>query len=277
MVAGDASRLQQVFWNLLSNAVKFTPKGGRIDVGVQYADGHAVVRVRDDGCGIRPEDLACIFDRFRQVDSSTTRRSGGLGLGLAIVRHLVELHGGTVRAESEGDGRGATFFVALPVLNAPATGAGAARPDRRQARAGDGRGQLPLLDGLRVLVVEDDAETRELIKVILQEVGAEVVAVPSVRKAIEALNRHPDVLVSDIAMPEHDGYDLIRHVRNLHADEGGRIPALALTAFARSEDSRRALLAGFQMHAAKPVEPAELVSMVAALARRAPAAGTHGP
>ncbi len=268
MVAGDASRLQQVFWNLLSNAVKFTPKGGRIEVGVEYTDGHAVVRVRDNGCGIRPEDLACIFDRFRQVDSSTTRRSGGLGLGLAIVRHLVELHGGTVRAESEGENRGATFFVSLPVLSAPAPALAMLRPSARHAQSGSGHRAPALLDGVRVLVVEDDAETRELLRVILEEVGAEVIAVPSVSRAIEALREHPDVLVSDIAMPEHDGYDLIRYVRGLRSDEGGRIPALALTAFARNEDSRRALLAGFQMHAAKPVEPEDLVSMVAALVRR---------
>ncbi|MEW6272868.1 MAG: CHASE domain-containing protein, partial [Thermodesulfobacteriota bacterium] len=268
VVAGDASRLQQVFWNLLSNAVKFTPKGGRIEVRVDHLDGQAVIDVRDDGCGIRPEDLACVFDRFRQVDSSTTRRSGGLGLGLAIVRHLVELHGGAVSAHSEGEGRGATFRVSLPLLAVRASAAVSADGARAAADAGH-EAHVPPLAGLRVLVVDDDGETRELIKVILEEFGAEVCAVASVTRALDALARlRPDVLVSDIAMPERDGYDLIRHVRGLRDEEGGKIPALALTAFARSEDCRRALLAGFQMHAAKPVEPDELVSMVAALARR---------
>jgi CheY-like chemotaxis protein len=268
VVAGDASRLQQVFWNLLSHAVKFTPRGGRIEVRFSHHDGQALIDVQDNGCAIRPEDLACIFDRFRQVDSSTTRRSGGLGLGLAIVRHLVELHGGVLRAESEGEGRGATFRVALPVLAVRASAA-AVDDGEHAARDGTARSHPPALAGLRVLVVDDDGETRDLIKVILEEFGAEVCTVPSVTRALDALERvRPDVLVSDIAMPERDGYDLIRHVRGLRDEDGGGIPALALTAFARSEDCRRALLAGFQMHAAKPVEPEELVSMVAALARR---------
>ena len=271
VVAGDTNRLQQVFWNLLSNAVKFTPKGGRIAVGLERRGAQAQVSVNDDGCGIRPEDLACIFDRFRQVDSSTTRRSGGLGLGLAIVRHLVELHGGTVRAESDGENRGATFCVSLPLLAARRPGA---EPevalDGERAAADNALLLEPrALAGLRVLVVDDDQETRELIKTILEEVGAEVCAVPSVTKAVEALQRQePDVLVSDIAMPERDGYELIRYIRGLAEAEGGKMPALALTAFARTEDRRRALLAGFQMHASKPVEPAELVGMVASLARR---------
>jgi len=268
VVAGDANRLQQVFWNLLSNAVKFTPKGGRIDIELAPGGGQAMVRVSDDGCGIRPQDLACIFDRFRQVDSSTTRRSGGLGLGLAIVRHLVELHGGTVRAESDGENHGATFRVALPLLSTGRDAVDRAAPaEGRRAEPRDGAQAQPLL-GLDILVVDDDHETRELIKTILEEGGASVRAVPSVPKAVEALEQQgPDVLVSDIAMPEHDGYELIRYVRALDAESGGRVPALALTAFARTEDRSRALLAGFQMHAAKPVEPAELVAMVASLAR----------
>lgn len=275
VVAGDANRLQQVFWNLLSNAVKFTPKGGRIEVQLARAAGQASVRVTDDGCGIRPQDLACIFDRFRQVDSSTTRRSGGLGLGLAIVRHLVELHGGTVRAESDGENLGSTFRVALPLL--PAARDGATRPGAEAVHpAARERIDPQPLAGLKVLVVDDDLETRELIKTILEEGGAEVCAVPSVPKAVEALEHHgPDVLVSDIAMPDHDGYELIRYVRGLDAASGGGVPALALTAFARTEDRSRALLAGFQMHAAKPVEPAELVAMVASLARRPGAAGAE--
>ena len=275
VVAGDSNRLQQVFWNLLSNAVKFTPKEGAIDVSLESRSGQAVVCVSDDGCGIRPQDLACIFDRFRQVDSSTTRRSGGLGLGLAIVRHLVELHGGTVRAESPGENLGARFYVTLPVL--PSRVQGDVRPG-----AGDGNGRPAMrgeigqpLAGLRVLVVDDDRETRELIKTILEEGGADVCAVPSVSKAVEALERHgPDVLVSDIAMPERDGYELIRYVRS-RKTSGASVPALALTAFARSEDRSRALLAGFQMHAAKPVEPAQLVAMVASLARRPSAASAE--
>jgi len=272
VVAGDASRLQQVFWNLLSNAVKFTPKGGRIEVRLERRGGHALVSVSDDGCGIRPQDLGYIFDRFRQVDSSTTRRSGGLGLGLAIVRHLVELHGGMVRAESAGENLGATFCVSLPLLVAARqpTVDDVTESAREHAKAGAELrlGTRPLA-GLRVLVVDDDEETRELIKTILEEVGADVCAVPSVNRAVEALDSHgPHVLVSDIAMPDRDGYDLIRYIRGLAESDGGRLPALALTAFARSEDCRRALLAGFQMHAAKPVEPAELVAMVASLARR---------
>jgi PAS domain S-box-containing protein len=269
VVAGDSNRLQQVFWNLLSNAVKFTPKGGAIEVSLESRGAQAVICVRDDGCGIRPQDLACIFDRFRQVDSSTTRRSGGLGLGLAIVRHLVELHGGTVRAESAGENLGAGFFVTLPMLatRAPADPRPIDGDDHAAPRVEIGQ---PLA-GLRVLVVDDDLETRELIKTILEEGGADVCAVPSVNKAVEALDRHgPDVLVSDIAMPERDGYELIRYVRSRAEAAGGKVPALALTAFARTEDRSRALMAGFQMHAAKPVEPAELVAMVASLARRSP-------
>lgn len=266
VVAGDSNRLQQVFWNLLSNAVKFTPKAGSIEVALESRGAQAVICVRDDGCGIRPQDLACIFDRFRQVDSSTTRRSGGLGLGLAIVRHLVELHGGTVRAESAGENQGASFYVTLPMLASRAHGA--TRPVVDAAPAARAEIGQPLA-GLRVLVVDDDRETRELIKTILEEGGADVCAVPSVNKAVEALDHHgPDVLVSDIAMPERDGYELIRYVRSRAQAAGGAVPALALTAFARTEDRSRALLAGFQMHAAKPVEPAELVAMVASLARR---------
>jgi len=273
VVAGDANRLQQVFWNLLSNAVKFTPKGGSIEVQLARAGGQATVQVTDDGCGIRPQDLACIFDRFRQVDSSTTRRSGGLGLGLAIVRHLVELHGGTVRAESAGENLGSTFRVALPLLTSARDAAARAREEVAHPTSHEIVEPQPLA-GLKVLVVDDDLETRELIKTILEEGGAEVCAVPSVPKAVEALEHHgPDVLVSDIAMPDHDGYELIRYVRGLDAAAGGRVPALALTAFARTEDRSRALLAGFQMHAAKPVEPAELVAMVASLARRPSSAG----
>ena len=271
VVAGDSNRLQQVFWNLLSNAVKFTPKGGAIEVSLEGRGTQAVLCVSDDGCGIRPQDLACIFDRFRQVDSSTTRRSGGLGLGLAIVRHLVELHGGTVRAESPGENLGARFYVTLPVL--PSRAQGDVRPAESDGHS-ERRGEIGQpLAGLRVLVVDDDRETRELIKTILEEGGANVCAVPSVNKAVEALDHHgPDVLVSDIAMPERDGYELIRYVRSREEVSGGSVPALALTAFARTEDRSRALLAGFQMHAAKPVEPAELVAMVASLARRPPEA-----
>ena len=274
VVAGDSNRLQQVFWNLLSNAVKFTPKNGSIEVVLEHRSSQAVVRVTDDGCGIRPQDLACIFDRFRQVDSSTTRRSGGLGLGLAIVRHLVELHGGTVRAESDGEDRGASFYVTLPVLPSRTQG------EVRTSDVDGHRAPMPELEqplaGLRVLVVDDDVETRELIKTILEEGGANVCAVPSVNKAVEALDVHgPDVLVSDIAMPERDGYELIRYVRSLEEAQGGKVPALALTAFARTEDRSRALLAGFQMHAAKPVEPSELIAMVASLARRPPEASAR--
>jgi signal transduction histidine kinase/CheY-like chemotaxis protein len=263
-VSGDATRLQQVAWNLLSNAVKFTPRGGRVQLRLARRDGQVEIAVRDDGQGIRPDFLPYVFERFRQGDSTPTRAHGGLGLGLTIVRELVELHGGTVTAGSAGEGQGATFTVRLPLA--------AAAPDRR---GGAGASPSPTsevtesagLSGLRVLVVDDEADARDMIAVILTQRGAEVSTAGSVHEALTALDRvRPDVLVSDIGMPGEDGYSLIRQVRARPAERGGRTPAAALTAYARAEERSRALASGFQMHAPKPIDPDELVTVVQALA-----------
>jgi PAS domain S-box-containing protein len=261
LVVGDPQRLQQVVWNLLSNAVKFTPKGGEVRVSVEALDGHTEITVADTGQGIASEFLPHVFERFRQADPSSTRRHGGLGLGLAIVRQLVELHGGTVRAESPGEGRGATFVVSLPL-------AVSVEPEerRRQAPMGDGGSRSVSLDGLRVLVVDDEADARDLLGQILSRAHAEVAMAASAAEGVEVLERfQPHVLVSDISMPGADGYDFIRTLRK----RGHHLPAAALTAFARAEDRRRALLAGFQIHLAKPVDPGELLAAVASLAGRA--------
>jgi PAS domain S-box-containing protein len=265
-ISGDPARLQQVVWNLLSNAIKFTPKGGRVRVRLEGAGSHAEISVSDTGDGIGREFLPYVFDRFRQADQTTARRYGGLGLGLSIVRHLVELHGGTVRAESPGQGEGATFTVRLPLVPA------------RKAGDGDGAGLPPppavnvrrtvecpdKLDGLRVLVVDDEADTLELIKVLLAQCGAEVSTASSSAEALGLFAQSaPDVLISDIGMPGEDGYELIRKVRELPPERGGRTPAVALTAYARAADRLRVLRSGYQMHVAKPVELAELVAVVA--------------
>jgi PAS domain S-box-containing protein len=268
-VSGDPVRLQQVVWNLLSNAIKFTPRGGRVQIRLERVNSHIEIAVSDSGAGIVPEFLPYVFDRFRQADQRTTRHHGGLGLGLAIVRHLVELHGGTVRAESPGEGKGATFTVLLPVAPVYQT----VGSDERVHPAA--RDTLPLyecpdrLDALRVLVVDDEPDTRELLKAGLGQCGAEVMAVGSVVEALEAFEMGaPDVLISDIGMPGEDGYELIRKVRALPAENGGRVPAIALTAYARTEDRMQALRAGYQMHVPKPVELAELVAVVASLVQR---------
>jgi PAS domain S-box-containing protein len=264
MVAVDPDRLQQVVWNLLSNAIKFTPPGGHVDVSFDVRAGEALIVVADSGAGIDPAFLPYVFDRFRQAQASSTRAYGGLGLGLAIVRHLVELHGGTVRAESEGEGRGTTFTVTLPARaeRRPTTADLAARPPE----AGRALAGPRVLDGLRVLLVEDAEDTRELVVAILAQQGAEVTAVDSVAAAREALARgRPDVLVSDIGMRGEDGYTLIREVRR-RADTLRAMPALALTAYARAEDRRRALREGYDVHLAKPVDPRELVAVIAELA-----------
>jgi PAS domain S-box-containing protein len=256
-LVADPTRLQQVVWNLLSNAVKFTPRGGRVTVAAENDGDEVVLRVRDDGQGISPTFLPHVFERFRQADSSTTRPHGGLGLGLSIVRHLVELHGGTVAAASEGAGRGATFTVRLPRRPPGADDV----PDAATARA-----DVTVLRHVRVLVVDDEADARELIAEVLGAHGADVHTVSSVAAALAALPRfRPDVLVSDIAMSGEDGFELIRRVRALPADEGGRLPALALTAYAGGEDGRRVLDAGYQLHVAKPVEPQVLAQAVSRL------------
>ena len=263
-ISGDSARLQQIAWNLLSNAVKFTPERGRIEVRLEQKDGHVQLTVSDNGQGINPEFLPRVFDRFRQADSSTTRDYGGLGLGLAIVRHLVELHGGTVRAESSGEGKGASFCVTFPLI--------AERIDSSVLNQSGEYSQMDRtsLNGLRVLVVDDEPDARQIITTLIQRTGAEVMACESAHEALEALEKwHPDVLMSDIGMPGEDGYSLINKVRSLPADRGGGVPAAAFTAYAREEDRQRALDAGYQMHIAKPVSSGQLVAMIAHLAGRA--------
>ncbi|MEH2276787.1 MAG: PAS domain S-box protein [Nostoc sp.] len=268
VVVGDTNRLQQVVWNLLSNAVKFTSKGGRVDVQLERIESYVQIRVSDTGAGIAAEFLPHVFERFRQADSSSTRSHGGLGLGLAIVRHLVELHGGSVSAESLGIGQGATFIVNLPMkavyVEANTTEALSSYMDAQQTN-----NYLPRLDDLRVLIVDDEADARHLLTTILGEYGAQVIAAASAYEALLAVQQfHPHILVSDIGMPQEDGYTLIRQVRALPKDQGGRIPAVALTAYARAEDRTQALLAGFQLHVPKPVNAGELAAVIANLTGR---------
>ena len=262
MISGDANRLQQVVWNLLSNAVKFTDSGGRVSVKVSRIGGVVEVSVSDTGQGISKEFLPYVFDRFRQADSTTTRQHGGLGLGLAIARHFVEIHGGTINAESGGDGRGATLTIRLPLIEA--SGKSLAKPDQlKLARAPQ------LLSGLNVLLVDDDSDTLTLMATALKRRQANVTAVSSAGEAIQAITRkRPDVLVSDIAMPDEDGYGLIQKIRLLENGATENIPAVAITAYAKEEDRERALSAGFQIYLAKPVELTELISVVARAARR---------
>ena len=264
-VLGDSDRLQQVVWNLLSNAIKFTPRGGRVEVRLREEGPYAAIQVSDTGIGIRTDFLPYVFDRFRQAESTLTRSHGGLGLGLSIVRHLIELHGGTVEVESEGEGAGATFTVRLPLR--------AELAERSPFDGGASTSQvwsLPdLLREVRVLVVEDEEDTRDLLVTALEQCGADVSAVGTVPEALEFFDRAaPDVLVSDIGVPIEDGYSLIRKVRAREEGQGGRVPAAALTAYARAEDRLRALEAGFQTHLAKPVDPSDLVATVARLAGR---------
>ena len=259
-VSGDAERLQQVVWNLLANAIKFTPSGGRVEVRLGRVGAHVELQVTDSGTGIDPSTLPRLFERFWQADSSTTRAHGGLGLGLAVVRHLVELHGGTVRAESGGEGQGASFTVALPLLTLR-------RPavvDAAQVAADDAATGRDVLRGLRVMVVDDDQDTCEIVGAVLRRAGAEVRTCMSASQALTVLDSWvPDLLVSDIAMPGEDGYTLIRKVRARKSEEGGRMVAMALTAYGREEDRMRALSAGFQAHVGKPIQPGQLVRLVA--------------
>jgi len=269
-ISGDADRLQQIVWNLLTNAVKFTPKGGRIQVKVQRVDSHVEVVVTDTGVGISKEFLPYVFDRFRQADASTTRIHGGLGLGLSIVHQLVDLHGGTVSVHSEGEGKGATFTISLPFVGVISNQNEAEAVHPTQSDEVLSFEGLPSLQGLKVLVVDDEADTRELIREVLKECGSEVITSPSVAEALIALEQHkPDVLISDLGMPDEDGYSLIAKVRELPPERGGEIPAAALTAYARAEDRMRVLRSGFQFHLPKPVDSAELVTVVASLAGRA--------
>jgi signal transduction histidine kinase/AmiR/NasT family two-component response regulator len=266
-VEGDADRLQQIFGNLLSNGIKFTPEGGNVTVHSAVDDGEATIRIVDDGAGIAPEFLPHLFDRFSQEDTSSTRRQSGLGLGLFLVRHLAELHGGRVCATSEGLGRGSEFCVALPLRkdSAPTL----LRRDRDAS--------LPSLEGLKVLVIDDQLEARESLGMLLGSAGAEVVAPSSARAAFDWLaaaagGELPDVLVCDIAMPGEDGYTVLRKLRAWKTPDGRQplkhMPALAVTAFSQREDRMRALTAGFQMHMAKPIAPDELIVVIAMMSDR---------
>jgi signal transduction histidine kinase/ActR/RegA family two-component response regulator len=260
IVSADPARLQQVAWNLITNAIKFTPREGRVSIALRETDNQIELSVSDTGQGIKPEFLPFVFDRFRQADASTTRRHGGLGLGLSIVKSLVELHGGTVDVESPGEGLGATFLVRLPIpphsAEAPVSVAAIE--------------STPELTGLRILVVDDEDDARILARRVLEERGAHVITVSSAAEAMASVgqNNPPSVLVSDIGMPEQDGYDLIKQMRALPGD-AGRVPAVALTALARVEDRKRALSAGYQKHVSKPVNPAELVAVIASVTGRA--------
>jgi signal transduction histidine kinase len=263
-IFGDAARIQQVVWNLLSNAIKFTPKGGSVTMSVSRQATAIVIEVTDTGIGIDAEFLPRVFERFKQADASATRTRGGLGLGLAIVRHLVELHGGTIEARSEGLGKGSTFTVMLPVE--------AGKRDHRAGAIVRSARPAPLdrpreIEGLRVLVVDDEPDARELIRVLLESCNIEVVTAASAAEAMDVVrSKRLDVVLSDVAMPDEDGLSFIRRVRLLERDENGRVPAVALTAYARLEDRTRALRAGFNAHVAKPVEPNELLAVLSSFA-----------
>ena len=270
-VWGDPYRLQQCFWNLVSNAIKFTPKGGRVQVAVSRTGGHIDFTVVDDGKGIAPAFLPHMFERFRQADASTTRYHGGLGLGLSIVKSLVELHGGSVRASSEGLGKGATFCIEMPAIASNALPTVTQRDQPSASMAERPAVDQPSLHGLSVLVIDDEPDALDLVKRVLSDCGAKVFVAESARAGLDLLQREkPDVLISDIGMPDEDGYMLIRQVRALKAKQGGKIPAAAVSAFARPEDRTRALRAGYQMHLAKPLDPTELTAVVASLATRKP-------
>lgn len=266
-ISGDPNRLQQVVWNLLSNAIKFTPRGGKVQVLLSRVESQIEIVVADTGAGISPEFIPLVFERFRQADASLTRRHGGLGIGLSIVKQLVELHGGTVRVESAGEGQGTTFTVRLPMSAVHR----ALFEDQRSQPKTVTVTPFTVMDltNVKVLVIDDQADARALIKRVLTECNAEVVTAATADEVLRLLEKErPHVLISDIGMPEVDGYELLRRVRALGAERGGRMPAIALTAFARSEDRTRALCAGFQAHVAKPVEPSELIATVASVAGR---------
>jgi PAS domain S-box-containing protein len=267
-IQGDPNRLQQIVWNLLSNAVKFTPAGGAVQVQLRRADSEVEISVTDTGRGINPEFLPFVFDRFRQQDSTLTRTHGGLGLGLAIVRHLSELHGGTAHAYSRGEGTGATFTVKFPTFIKTLSEAGTESPEWTNPSPDRPLAHSSALDNLLVLAVDDHDDTREMLNVMLRRHGARVIAVKSAEEAVEAAgNLNPDILVSDIEMPGEDGYSLIRRIRETEAETGRRLIAIALTAHARVEDRLRALSAGYQSHVAKPIEPAELIAVIESLTR----------
>jgi signal transduction histidine kinase/ActR/RegA family two-component response regulator len=261
-VAGDSNRLQQIFWNLLSNAIKFTPKGGKIEIIVEQIGSYIEIGIHDSGLGISPDFMPYVFDRFRQADASLTRQYGGLGLGLAIVKQLVELHGGTVRAESAGAGKGASFIVNLPLT----TSSDKVINEPWSLKRNPFDGENLSLSGIKVLVIDDELDAREVIKRILTHCGASVTTAASAMEGLQRLRLDkPDVLISDIGMPDKNGYQFIREVRNLPAESGGKTPAIALTAFARPEDQISAMNAGYQAHLTKPVESRELITEIAKL------------
>jgi PAS domain S-box-containing protein len=272
MILGDASRLQQIFWNLLSNAVKFTNEGGRVEASLTHSRDSVEVAISDTGAGIEPEFLRYVFDRFRQADSTSTRRYGGLGLGLAIVRHLAEAHGGSVSASSPGIGMGSTFKVHFPAsrtLRRLQPESGPPELESRRFVQGESLGERQKLNGVHVLVVDDDPETLDMLKFILERSQAKVTTAVSAVEALRALEQSPaDVLVSDLAMPNQDGFDLIRQVRSLPPERGGNIPAVALSAYTRDTDRRRALAAGFHFYLSKPVSPSELIAGLATMLGR---------
>ena len=267
-ISGDADRLQQVFWNLLNNAIKFTPKDGQVRVLLERVKSHIEVSVIDTGEGIAPEFLPYVFDRFQQGDASTTRRHGGLGLGLAIVKQLVELHGGNVHVKSDGIGKGTTFIVHLPLLAVYSEPDTESRHPQTASRENRPLPDVSLTD-VHILVVDDEVDARELVKRLLEMAGATVWLAGSASEAIERiLVARPDVLVCDIGMPGEDGFSLIRQLRVLEESQESALPAVALTAYARSEDRTKAIRSGFQNHLSKPVEPAELLAIVSSLAGR---------
>ncbi len=271
IVSGDPSRLQQIIWNLVANAIKFTPKGGRVQVVLERVNSHVEISVIDTGQGIKPEFLPYVFERFRQADASTTRKHGGLGLGLSIVKHLTEMHGGSITVKSAGEGKGTTFIVALPLVVVHP------QEDEMSSYSAEGESSIQdeqlTLNGIKVLVVDDESDARELVKLVLESCNAQVITAACPKEALVALQQEEiHILVSDIGMPEEDGYQLIAKVRKLSPDKGGKIPAVALTAYARAEDRKRALLSGFQMHVSKPIEPSELIAVVSSLTSLMPKA-----
>ena len=268
-VAGDPARLQQVMWNLLSNAIKFTPKDGRVQVMLERVNSHIEISVNDSGIGIKPEFVPHLFERFQQGDLSTTKAYGGLGLGLSIVKQLVELHGGTVRASSPGQDQGATFSIYLPITAVRHT----SPAEERLHPQAPAPNMVPFehvdLSGVKVLVVDDEQDARDLIKRLLSDCGADVLTAATAGEAMTLMELgKPDILVSDIGMPDVDGYGLLKMVRGFETSGTKKIPAVALTAFARSEDRIRALRAGFVAHIAKPIEPSELLATIAAFCSR---------
>src|SRR6185503_13747974 len=268
LVRGDPNRLRQVIWNLLSNAIKFTSRGGSVDISLHCVESNARLVISDTGEGISATFLPYVFDRFRQAEASISRKQGGLGLGLAVVRHLVELHGGTIAAESEGLGKGSTFTVDLPLAQERRDPA-RAEERRREVERRRSRSDHVRLDGLHILLVEDDDDSRKLLGTMLKRYGAKVTSTKSAAEALDVFeNEVPDVIISDIGMPDQDGYELIRKLRALPVEKGGKVPAIALTGYASRKDRERALSSGYHQHIAKPIEQVDLINTIAALVGR---------